>query len=141
MIADHYKDKNIDVVVGPTTGGIILAYEVAKMLGVRCVFAEKEGGIRTLKRGFKINPGERILVVDDVLTTGKSVYEVIDALSKTEGKITGFGVLVNRSEIEHDFGAPLFNCVRSVTPAYKPENCPLCAQGLPLVKPGSSKQK
>lgn len=141
MIADHYKDKKIDVVAGPTTGGIILAYEVAKMLGVRCVFAEKEGDIRVFKRGFRIGKGENVLVVDDVLTTGKSIYEVIEALGKTEGKITGFGVLVNRSETEHDFGAPLFSCVRSVTPTYKADECPLCAKGIPLVKPGSSEQK
>lgn len=139
MIAEHFKDKGIGLVVGPTTGGIILAFEVARQMGLPAAFAEKvPTGEREFRRGFKIKPGERILIVDDVLTTGKSVREVIDAVNKQQGSIAGIGVLVDRSEHEHDFGAPLFACLRAVTPAYKPEDCPLCRAGVPLKKPGSS---
>ncbi|MEN8615073.1 orotate phosphoribosyltransferase [Dehalogenimonas sp. THU2] len=139
MIAEHFKNKDIELVVGPTTGGIILAFEVARQMGLPAAFAEKMAtGEREFRRGFKIKPGERILIVDDVLTTGKSVREVIDAVNKQQGDIVGIGVLVDRSEHQHDFGAPLFACLRAVTPAYEPEDCPLCRSGVPLKKPGSS---
>jgi orotate phosphoribosyltransferase len=139
MIADRFRREHVDVVAGPTTGGIILAYEVAKQLGVRCIFAEKEeSGLRAFRRGFVLNPGERVLVVDDVLTTGKSVKEVLEAVAEKNGCVVGIGVLVDRSEHDLNLGYPLFSCLRSVTPAYMPEDCPLCKAGIPLVKPGSS---
>ncbi|MFC1961468.1 orotate phosphoribosyltransferase [Chloroflexota bacterium] len=138
MIADHFLGQNAAVVAGPTTGGIILAHEVARQLGVRSIFAEKEGKERTFRRSFKINPGERVLVVDDILTTGGSVREVIDAVKKLDGNVIGVGILVDRSAQKIDFGVPVFSCHRSETVTYPPENCPLCATGIPLTKPGSS---
>lgn len=142
LISEHFKDRNIEVVAGPTTGGIILAYETARQLGVRGIFAEKENGAkRSFKRGFGIKAGERVLIVDDILTTGKSIREVLDLAREQGGEVIGIGVMVDRSEKEQSFGVPLFSCLRSVTPTYKPEECPLCAAGIPLVKPGSSKQK
>jgi len=138
MIASHFRDKEIQVVAGPTTGGIILAFEVARQLGTRGIFAEKEGEERTFRRGFHIAPGERVLIVDDILTTGSSIREVIAAVNKLKGKIIGIGVLVDRSEQKLDFGVPLFSCHRAATITYKPEDCPLCAAQIPLVKPGSS---
>jgi orotate phosphoribosyltransferase len=139
MIAEHFKDKDIELVVGPTTGGIILAFEVARLMGLPAAFAEKvPSGEREFRRGFNIRPGEKILVVDDILTTGKSVREVIEAVKKHEGNIVGFGVLVDRSDTPLNFGAPLFSCLRAATPAYKPDECPLCRAGQPLTKPGSS---
>jgi orotate phosphoribosyltransferase len=141
MIADHFRADNIDVVAGPTTGGIILAFEVAKQLGVRCIFAEKEeNGKRGFRRGFILNAGERVLVVDDVLTTGKSVKEVLEAVKNKNGCVVGAGVLVDRSDHDLKLGYPLFSCLRSVTPVYTAEECPLCKRGMPLVKPGSSQQ-
>jgi len=141
MISQHFACDGVEVVAGPTTGGIILAFEVAKQLGVRCVFAEKEeSGQRAFRRGFVLKPGERVLVVDDVLTTGKSVREVIEAVAEKNASIVGIGVLVDRSEHDLKLSYPLYACLRSVTPAYKPEDCPLCKKGLPLVRPGSSKQ-
>ncbi len=141
LISDHFRNQNIEGVAGPTTGGIILAYETAKQLGVRGIFAEKENSEkRSFKRGFGIKSGERVLVVDDILTTGKSIREVLELVKEQGGEVIGIGVLVDRSEKEHDFGFPLFSCLRSVTPTYKPEECPLCAAGIPLVKPGSSTQ-
>ncbi|MFH1662713.1 MAG: orotate phosphoribosyltransferase [Chloroflexota bacterium] len=139
LISDRFKAENVDVVAGPTTGGIILAYEVAGQLGVRGIFAEKEDtDHRIFKRGFGIKPGERVLIVDDILTTGKSIREVLSLVKEQSGEAIGIGVLVDRSEKMHDFGVPLFNCLRSITPTYEPQHCPLCAAGIPLVKPGSS---
>lgn len=140
MIAGHFRSQDIQVVAGPTTGGIIIAYEVARQLGVRSVFAEKEGDVRLFRRGFNIDAGERVLIVDDILTTGGSIREVIAAVGKLSGKLVGIGVLVNRSEQDVDFGVPLFACLRSKTITYLPSECPLCATGVPLVKPGSSQQ-
>jgi orotate phosphoribosyltransferase len=138
MIAEHFRDQGIEVVAGPTTGGIILAFEVARQLGVRGIFAEKEGEERSFRRGFNIDQGERVLIVDDILTTGSSIREVQAAVDRCRGTTIGIGVLVDRSEKALDFGVPLFSCLRSATATYTPESCPLCAAGVPLVKPGSS---
>jgi orotate phosphoribosyltransferase len=141
LIADHFQGQDIQLVAGPTTGGIILAFEVAKQLGVRGIFAEKEGTAeRAFRRDFTVSPGERVLVVDDILTTGSSIREVIAAISKLGGNVLGIGVLVDRSEKGVDFGIPLFSCHRSATQTYSPEECPLCDSNIPLVKPGSSQQ-
>lgn len=136
MIADHYRNEKIDVVAGPTTGGIILAFETARNLGTRSIFAEKDSDGRSFRRGFFINPGERVLIVDDILTTGGSVIEVIEAVNKLNGDIRGIGILVDRSDRKIDLGAPLFSCLRSETQTYQPEQCPLCRRDLPLVRPG-----
>jgi len=141
MIADHYRGAGATVVAGPTTPGIILAYETARQLGVRGIFAERDesGAGRVFRRGFHIEPGEKVLIVDDVMTTGGSVIEVIDSVKKLEGDIVGIGVLVLRSNREPDFGFPFFACHRVEEITYRPSRCPLCAAGVPLVKPGSSK--
>lgn len=136
-ISTHFQNQGVQVVAGPTTGGIILAFEVARQLGLRGIFAERDGEARSFRRGFTISPGERVLIVDDVLTTGKSVREVMAAVNKLAGSIVGIGVLVDRSEQSLDFGVPLFSCHRAVTQTYPPDNCPLCAARIPLVKPGT----
>ena len=139
MITTHFQEKEIQVVAGPTTGGIILAFETARQLGVRGIFAEKEGATeRVFRRGFSINPGERVLIVDDILTTGSSIRQVTAAVTKQGGLVIGIGVLVDRAEQETEFGVPLFSCLRSITPTYTPQDCPLCTKNIPLVKPGSS---
>jgi orotate phosphoribosyltransferase len=139
LITAHFHKQKIQVVAGPTTGGIIIAYEVARQLGVRGIFAEKEGDTgRAFKRGFSISPGERVLIVDDILTTGNSISEVVAAVTQQGGIIVGIGVLVDRSDQKLEFGVPLFSCHRAITPTYSPSDCPLCAARVPLVKPGSS---
>jgi len=139
LIVNHFHKQQIQVVAGPTTGGIIIAFEVARQLGVRGIFAEKAGAEkREFRRGFTVNQGERVLIVDDILTTGSSIREVMTAVTEAKGIITGIGVLVDRSEQGIDFGVPLFSCLRSITPTYSPEDCPLCANQIPLVKPGGS---
>jgi orotate phosphoribosyltransferase len=142
MIADRFRGDGIELVAGPTTPGVILAYETARQLGVRGIFAEKdEAGGRMFRNGFNIAPGEKVLVVDDVMTTGGSVRDTIDAVTKRGGRVAGVGVLVLRSVQEPDFGAPFYACHRTEVITYRPGECPLCARGIPLVKPGSSKAK
>ncbi len=141
FIADHYRRSEVQVVAGPTTGGIIIAFEVARQLGVRSIFAEKEGGKRVFRRGFTLESGERVLVVDDVLTTGSSISEVMEAVARLGGIVIGVAVLVNRAEQDKQFGVPLFNCLRTVTPTYTPSDCPLCAAGIPLTRPGSEAER
>ena len=136
LIAEHFKKDDVQIVAGPTTGGIILAYEVARQLGVKGIFAEKEGEVRVFRRGFSINPGDRVLIVDDILTTGSSITEVLEAVKKLGGFIVGIGVLVDRAEQKKEFGVPLFSCLRAATIAYTPAECPLCAAGIPLVRLG-----
>ena len=136
LIAQHFKEQRIDVVAGPTTGGIILAFETARQLGVRSIFAEKQGETRVFRRDFTIYPDERVLIVDDIMTTGGSIRETVRAVDKLGGSIIGIGVLVDRSQEKLDFNVPLFSCLRSPTTTYSPEECPLCAANIPLIKPG-----
>jgi len=136
LIAKHYKSAGIQVVAGPTTGGVIIAFETAKYLKARAAFAEKEGTSRVFRRGFSIEPGERVLVVDDIMTTGGSVVEVISAVKKLGADVIGVGILVDRSAKEIDLEVPLFSCLKSVTETFNPAQCPLCAAGVPLVRLG-----
>ncbi len=137
MIAMHFSNDDVEVVVGPTTGGIILAYETARYLGVRGIFAESTvDGTRELKRGFNIEKGEKVLLVDDVLTTGKSIKEVYQVIKKCGGILAGIGVLVDRSKSGVDIDTDLYSCIRSAEISYSPEKCPLCKKGAPLIKPG-----
>jgi len=146
LIAQHFEGAGVEVVAGPTLGGIIIAFEVARQLGLRSIYAEpvlsgaegREGQGRDFRRGLSLNPGERVLVVDDVLTTGTSILEVIKAVKRHGGEIAGVGVLVDRSQGRVDLGIPFFSCHQVSIPTYTPEDCPLCAQGVPLTKPGSS---
>jgi len=137
LVAQHFRTQRIDVVAGPTTGGIILAFETARQLGVRSIFAEKEGGVRVFRRGFEITPGEQVLIVDDILTTGSSLKETLSAVDKLGGIVVGIGVLVDRSEKGLHFNLPLFSCLRAPTTVYSPQECPLCAAHIPLIKPGA----
>lgn len=135
MIADWARGKSPELVAGPTTGGIIISYEVARHLGLRSIFAEKDvdgGSGRTFQRGFEIHHGERVLVVDDVLTTGGSVRDVLEAVQDEGGEAIGVAVLVDRSAGRVDFGVPLFACLELDLPTYAPETCPLCEAGVPL---------
>ncbi|HEU4759561.1 MAG TPA: orotate phosphoribosyltransferase [Dehalococcoidia bacterium] len=143
MIAEHFRGLSPQVVVGPTTGGIIISYEVARLLGLRGIFAEKgEGGGRSFQRGFRLGQGERALIVDDVLTTGGSVREVIEAVRDAGGEPLGVGVLVDRTGGKTGFGQtparlsglPFFACLTLELPAYEPASCPLCAKGVPLAE-------
>jgi orotate phosphoribosyltransferase len=139
MIAKHFRATPIDLVAGPVTGGIILAFEVARQLGTRAIYAENEDNKKTFRRGAIISPGDRILIVDDVMTAGGSITDVINAVNERQGKIVGIGILVDRSDKTPDFGVPFFSCLRTTAVAYPPEKCPQCAAGVPLTKMGGSK--
>ncbi len=135
-IAKRFKSENFSTVVGPTTGGIIIAYELARQLNKRCIFAEKSEEGREFKRGFKLSPNERILVVDDIFTTGGSIKDTISAVKKKNGVVIGLGVIVDRSEKLIDFGVPFFSVYKSPAKNWKPSECPLCKKGIELSKPG-----
>ena len=137
--AEKFKDEKIDVVIGPVTGGIILAHETAKHFGTRAIFAERDNGRMTIKRGFEIQPGERVLIVEDIVTTGGSVMEVIDVVREWGGIVAGVAMLVDRSGGTVDFGVPAKALLTLKIDTFTPENCPLCKAGTPLVKRGSRK--
>ena len=140
-IVESARGLGVHTVAGPTTGGIILAHEVGRQLGVRAVFAERtaDGRGREFRRGFRITPGERVLVVDDIMSTGGSVQETIDAVRESGGDVVGIGVLVDRSQGQASFeGLPVIALWEVAIPTYAADQCPQCAQGLPLVKPGTT---
>lgn len=136
-LAKKFSGEKIDVVIGPALGGIIIAYEVARALGIKALFAERVEEKMQLRRGFKINQGERVLVVEDVITTGGSVQEVIELVRGLGGIVIGVGALIDRRQGKVNLGVPLKTLASLNIETYSKESCPLCRQGLPLVKPGS----
>ena len=142
MVAGYFHSSGVQLVAGPTTGGIILAYEVARQLGVETLYVERGGrGGRVLRRGFMISPGTRVLVVDDVVTTGGSVLETQACIAEAGGLVVGIGVLADRTAGRMETNVPFFACLSLDFPSYAPEECPLCAAGVPIAPPrGSGKR-
>ncbi len=136
-LAGQFKDKGVELVIGPAIGAIQMSYEVSRHLGVRNIFAERENGAMTLRRSFEIKPGQKVLVVEDVVTTGGSVREVIDLVREHGGEVVGVGVVVDRTGGKIDFGVPISSVISLDVTSYEADECPLCKEGLPLVKPGS----
>jgi orotate phosphoribosyltransferase len=137
-IAEKFKDVQIDYVVGPAMGGIIVSYEVARQLKVPGMFCERQDGKMELRRGFRIEPGKRILVVEDVVTTGGSVKEVMDVIQGLGGVVAGVAVLVDRSGGQVDFGVKTEAVLTMDIESWEADDCPLCREGkLPAIKPGS----
>jgi orotate phosphoribosyltransferase len=136
-IARHFT--GVDFVAGPTTGGIIIAFEVARQMGVDAVYIEDEAGTKTLRRGQSIPSGARVLVVDDVLTTGLSVRESIDAVRNAGGTAVGVGVLIDRAPTEMDFGCPLFASYKVEAESWAPNEVPDWLAAIPVEKPGTRK--
>lgn len=134
QIAGHFRGA-ANLVAGPTTGGVILAFETARQLGLRTIIAERSesGTGREFKRGFEIGPGDRVLVVDDVLTTGGSIRDVLDAVRAAGAESVGVAVLVDRSGGTTDFGVPFFACLTLSIASWAPGECPLCRQGADLI--------
>lgn len=131
-LAEGGREYAPELVVGPTTGGVIIAYEVARHLGLRGVIAERDNGGRSIGRHFRLEPGERALVVDDVLTTGGSVRETLDAVRQAGGVPVAVSVMVDRSGGKVDFGVPLFAATEVEMQTWEPADCPLCRDGVPL---------
>ena len=136
-LAGHFKDMKIEVVIAPALGGVFVSHEIARALGVRALFAERVSGELALRRGFTIRPGERVLVVEDVITTGKSTKETIEVVKKAGGAAVAAGSLVDRSNGRAELGVPYKSLVTLSVPSYSPEECPLCKAGSTPVKPGS----
>jgi len=136
-LAVHFKDQKIEAVIAPALGGVFVSHETARALGVRALFAERVNGELILRRGFTINPGERVLVVEDVITTGKSTRETIEVVKKAGGSVIAAASLVDRSGGKAELGVPYRSLVTLDVPTYTAENCPLCRSGSAPVKPGS----
>jgi orotate phosphoribosyltransferase len=136
-IADSVRGTAVDVVISPAIGGIVIGQEVARALGVRAIFGEREGGVMTLRRGFAVAPGERVLVVEDVTTTGGSVREIMQVTRQCQGQVVGVGAILNRSPGPIDLGVPLHALALLQIQNYPSDACPLCQQGSQAVKPGS----
>lgn len=129
-----------DIVAGPTTGGIIIAFEVARQMGVSAIYVESEDGVKTLRRNAVIPAGARVLVVDDVLTTGLSVQETMDAVSRFGGRVAGVGVLIDRSSQTLDFGVPFFAAYQVQAQSWAEDEVPDWLSAIPVTKPGTRSQ-
>ena len=139
-LADSFEDDEIDVVLCPAVGGIIVAYELARQMGVRNVFAERENGKMTLRRGFSIDPGSRVLIAENVISTGGTVREVMEIVHDQNAVVAGVAVLIDRSKGAIDFGVKQSVTYTADVKGWDAENCPLCKENkIPLVKPGSKK--
>jgi len=137
-LARPFADERVETVLAPAVGGIVVAHEVARALGARALFAEREGGRMTLRRGFALRQGERVLLVEDVVTTGGSLREVQDLAGEAGTDVVAVAALVDRTGgADPGFGMLLTALARIEAPTYAAEECPQCRQGLPLVKPGS----
>ena len=135
-LAKRFADDKVELVIGPMTGGILLAHEVGKALETRAIFTEREDGKMTLKRGFQIPEGCRVLVVEDIVTTGGSVKEVLDVVKAQGGVAIGVGLLVNRSGGKVDFGIKTEALLHLNVPTFAPDKCPLCKENKPFTKRG-----
>ena len=138
-IAAQYGQHNIETVASPAIGGLIIGHEVARALGARFIWTEREQGLMTLRRGFTVRPGESLLVVEDVITTGGSTRETIEALRAAGARVVGAASIIDRSGGRVDVGVPRFALATLDVPALAPAACPLCARGEPAIKPGSRK--
>jgi orotate phosphoribosyltransferase len=136
-LAGNFSKEKIDVVIGPALGGVTLAYEVARAIGVRGLFTERQDGKMVLRRGFSISKGEKVLVVEDVVTTGGSTKEVIDLVKSFGADVVGVGSIIDRSGASIDFGAPFRPLAKVGVETFEESKCPPCKKGIPITKPGS----
>ncbi|MDA8145057.1 MAG: orotate phosphoribosyltransferase [Thermaerobacter sp.] len=139
-LGELFANEKVQAVAAPALGGILVAHEVARRLEVRGIFAERQEGGLTFRRGFHLEPGERVLVVEDVVTTGGSVREVVELVRRAGAVPVGIGAIVDRSGGE-DLGVPFRALIRLNAVSWAAADCPLCRQGLPTEKPGSRHQR
>ncbi|MCL2354037.1 MAG: orotate phosphoribosyltransferase [Defluviitaleaceae bacterium] len=139
IIAKGFDGFQVDIVIAPAVGGIVFGYELARQLNAKSIFAERVDGKMELRRNFEIPKGAKVVVAEDVVTTGGSVREVIDAVAPHGGNIVGVAVIADRTGGKIDFGIPLVSGISREMASYTPDECPLCKEGLPIVKPGSRK--
>lgn len=142
QLAKAFAGDNIQCVIGPAIGGIVVAYELARALGVRAIYAERQDGKMTFRRGFAVEHGERVLLVEDVVTTGGSLREVMDLVAAAGAQVVAVAALVDRtSGRDPSLGVPLTALLKVDVPAYPAEDCPLCRSRVPLVSPGRTGKK
>ncbi len=141
QLAEKFRHLAPALVAAPALGGVIVSHEVARALGVRALFTERQEGAMKLRRGFSLRPGEPVLVVEDVITTGGSTRETIACIEQAGGKVVGAGALINRSGGRVELGVPSASLVTLKVQNYDPANCPLCKSGIPAIKPGSRTKK
>ena len=140
-LAEPFRDQQVGVVIAPALGGVFVSHETARALGVRAIFAERVNGELTIRRGFTIAPGERVLVVEDVITTGKSTKETIEVVRQAGGVVIAAASLIDRSGGKAEIGVPYRSLVTLDVPTYPAEACPLCKAGSAPIKPGSRGNK
>ena len=139
-IAKHFEGQSIQLVASPAIGGIIIGHEVARALGARFVWTERENGVMTLRRGFSVSDQEKTLVVEDVITTGGSTRETIEALRTAGANVVGAASIIDRSKGDVEVGVPRIALASLKVTSVEPANCDACRQGEPITKPGSKKQ-
>ncbi len=139
LIAEHFQSKDIQLIASPAIGGIVIGYQVASLMQKRSVFTERKDGTMILRRGFQIQKKEKVLIVEDVTTTGGSVREVMEVVKEQGGVVTGVASMVDRSGGKTDFNVPFYSTFQMEVMNYSPEDCPLCEKGIPIAKPGSRK--
>jgi orotate phosphoribosyltransferase len=138
-IVEHFRDYEIDTVIAPALGGIIVGQEVARQLNKKFIFAEREQKELILRRGFTLKENEKVLICEDVVTTGGSVFEVIEIVKSFKANIVGVGFIVDRSNGKVKFDYPQFSTLNVNAVSFSPEECELCKKGMPVIKPGSRK--
>ncbi len=140
QMADQFKDAAPQTIVGPTTGGIIIAYDIARYMGIESIYAEAgDNGGRDFKRGFSLEKGQKVVIVDDVLTTGRSIFEVIDLVKKYEAEIVGIGLMLDRSNGKVTFDYPFYALTTVAADTWEAADCPMCAKGEEFTQRGSRK--
>lgn len=140
QIVKKLEGKKIDLVIGPAMGGVVIAYELARQLGVRSIFTERTDGVVGLRRGFEIEPGEHVLIAEDVVTTGKSTKEVMAVVQEMGGIVSVCSCLIDRSLGHAALGVDLASLAAVEVDTYEEKDCPACKQGIPVIKPGSRKE-
>jgi len=137
MIADRFRGTEISTVASPAIGGLIIGYTVAQSMGGRFIWTERRDGVMTLRRGFAVSAGEKILVVEDVITTGGSTRECVAALTENGGEVVAAASIIDRSNGQAEVGVPRISLLKVDVPVYTPEECPMCKRGESTDKPGS----
>ena len=140
-LADQLRSAGATVVLSPALGGLIIGHEVARALGVRAIFAERQDGALVLRRGFSLDANDRVVVIEDVVTTGGSTRETMDVATAAGATVVAAGAIIDRSGGNATLGAPFKSLVTLTVPTYQPEACPLCASGVPITKPGSRAER
>ncbi len=137
QLSKKFRHLGVTTVIGPALGAVVVAQEMGRALSVRSIFSERKDGKMTLRRGFELAMGEKILAVEDVITTGGSLKEVLELVKEVGGDVVSVGALVDRSQGKVDFGVPMETLIQLDVETYDPKDCPLCKSGVPIDKPGS----